>query len=73
MFSLILYAEDKLPGDLRAYVKSKYYDMTITLIEEVHTTDGMAYIIHLENKSDIRILRLSDDAEMEILQDLTKA
>jgi hypothetical protein len=33
----------------------------------------MASIIHLENKSDIRILRLSDDAEMEILQELTKA
>src|SRR3954452_14180419 len=48
-FSMILYAEDQLAGDLRATVKSRYYDLSITLIEEVHTIDGMAYIVHLEN------------------------
>ena len=72
-YSLILYAEDQLPGDLRAYVKSKFYDMTITLIEEVHSNDGMAYIVHLEDKSNIRIVRLSNDAELEILLEITKA
>jgi hypothetical protein len=72
-FSLILYAEDQLPGDLRASVKSKYFDLSITLIEEVHSIDGMVYIVHLEDKSNIKILRLSNDAEMEILQEITKA
>jgi hypothetical protein len=73
LFSLILYAEDQLPVDLRASVKSKYFDLAITLIEEVHTNDGMVYIVHLEDKSNIKILRLSNDAEMEILQEMTKA
>jgi hypothetical protein len=72
-FSLIVYAEDQLPGDLRASVKAKYYDLAITLIEEVHTNDGMVYIVHLEDKSNIKILRLSNDAEMEILQEMIKA
>jgi hypothetical protein len=72
-FSLILYGEDQLPGDLRASVKSKYYDLAITLIEEVHTIEGMVYIVHLEDKSSFKILRLSSDAEMEILQEITKA
>ena len=72
-FSLILYAEDQLPVDLRASVKSKYFDLAITLIEEVHSIDGMVYIVHLEDKSNIKILRLSNDAEMEILQEISKA
>ena len=72
-FSLILYAEDQLPVDLRASVKSRYFDLAITLIEEVQTNDGMVYIVHLEDKSNIKILKLSKDAEMEILQEMTKA
>ena len=72
-FSLILYGEDQLPVDLRASVKSRYFDLAITLIEEVQTNDGMVYIVHLEDKSNIKILRLSSDAEMEILQELTKS
>jgi hypothetical protein len=72
-FSLILYTEDQLPADLRASVKARYFDLAITLIEEVQTNNGMVYIVHLEDKSNIKILRLSNDAEMEILQELTKA
>ena len=72
-FSLILYAEDQLPVDLRASVKARYFDMAITLVEEVQSNDGMVYIVHLEDKSNIRILRLSKDAEMEIMQEIIKA
>ena len=72
-FSLILYGEDQLPVDLRASVKAKYFDLAITLIEEVQTNSGMVYIVHLEDKSNLKILRLSNDAEMEILQEITKA
>jgi hypothetical protein len=72
-FSLILYGEDQLPVDLRASVKSRYFDMAITLIEEVQTNNGMVYIVHLEDKSNIKILRLSSDAEMEIMQEFTKS
>jgi len=72
-FSLILYSEDQLPVDLRACVKSRYFDLAITLIEEVQTNNGMVYIVHLEDKSNIKILRLSSDAEMEILQELIKS
>lgn len=72
-FSLMVYTEDQLPVDLRASVKAKYFDLAITLIEEVQTNNGMVYIVHLEDKSNFKILRLSSDAEMEILQELTKA
>jgi hypothetical protein len=72
-FSLILYSEDQLPADLRDVVKARYFDLSITLIEEVQTNNGMVYVVHLENKANIKIIRLSSDGEMDILQEFTKA
>ena len=71
-YSLIFYDESKLPRDLRAGVKSTYYDMSITLVEEVQTPAGHAYLIHLEDKSNIKILKVNDEGEMETMQDLIK-
>ena len=71
-YSLLFYGEDKLPRDIRATVKSTYFDFAITLVEEVQTTEGMAYLIHVEDKSNIKILRVSKDGEMDIMQELTK-
>ncbi len=71
-YSLIFYGEDKLPRDVRATVKSTYYDLAITLVEEVQTNDGMVYVIHLEDKSSIKIVKVSREGEMETMQDLSK-
>ena len=71
-YSLIFYGEDKLPRDVRATVKSKYFDLSITLVEEVDTNDGLVYIVHLEDKSTIKIIKVNKDGEMETMQDLIK-
>jgi len=71
-YSLIFYGEDKLPKDIRGIVKSTYYDLSITLVEEVQTTEGMAYVVHLEDKGNIKIVKLSSEGEMETIQELTK-
>jgi hypothetical protein len=71
-YSLIFYGEDKLPKDLRASVKSVYFDMNITMVEEVQTTQGMAYIFHLEDRLNIKILKVKMDGEMEVLEDFIK-
>jgi hypothetical protein len=71
-YSLIFYDEDKLPHDVRAAVKSIYYDFAITLVEEVQTTDAMVYVVHLEDKSNIKIVKINKDGEMETMQELTK-
>ena len=71
-YSLILYNEDKLPRDIRASIKSKYFDMAITVVEEVQTPDGMVYIVNLEDKSNIKILRVSNEGETEILEEMMK-
>jgi hypothetical protein len=71
-YSLILYNEDKLPRDIRASIKSKYFDMAITVVKEVQTVAGMAYIVNLEDKSNIKILRVSNEGEIEILEEMMK-
>jgi hypothetical protein len=71
-YSLIFYTENKLPRDVRAAVRSTYYDMPITLVEEVQTTEAKVFIVHIEDRSNIKILRVSEEGEMDILQELTK-
>jgi hypothetical protein len=71
-YSLLFYNENKLPRDIRAIVRSTYYDLTITLVEEVQTPDGKAYFVHLEDSATIKIVKLSPEGEMEVFQDLTK-
>ena|SRR5450755_4408792 len=70
--SLINYDEDKLPRDIRAEVKSTYFDFDIILVEEVHTIEGIEYIVYLEDKSNIRLVKVNKQGEMEVLQDLNK-
>ena len=71
-YSLIFYKEAKLPHDVRSAVRSIYFDMNITLVEEVQTPNGKVYIVHLEDQSNIKILKVNDEGEMEIMQELTK-
>jgi hypothetical protein len=71
-YSLLFFNEDKLPGNVRAAVKSTYFDLNITLVEEAQTTENRVFICHLEDKATIKIIKVNDDGEMEILQDLTK-
>ena len=71
-YSLIFFGQDKLPRDVRAAVRSTYYDLNITLVEEVQTIDNKVFIVHLEDKSNIKILKVNEQCEMEIMQELTK-
>jgi hypothetical protein len=70
--SLLNYDESKLPRDIRTEVKSAYFDMAITLVEEVQTIEGVEYIIYLEDKSNIRIVKVDKEGVMDVLQDLNK-
>jgi hypothetical protein len=71
-YSLIIYDENKLPQDIKAAVKMTYFDLAITLVEEVQTTEGVEYIIYLEDKSNIKVIKVNNEGEMKVLQDLTK-
>jgi hypothetical protein len=66
--SLITYDEDKCPRDIRAAVKSLFFDFDIILVEEVHNREGIEFIFYLEDKSSIQIVRVNKYNEVEILQ-----
>jgi hypothetical protein len=72
MYSMILYNESKLPKDVRAIVKSVYYDMTIVLVKEIQTAKGKGYVINLEDKTTIRIVKVNVEGEMETIQEIIK-
>jgi hypothetical protein len=72
LYSLIVYDENKLPQDIRAMVKSAYYDLAITLVEEIQSIEGVTYIVNLEDKSTIRVVKIDNEGEMKVLQDLSK-
>jgi|SRR5450631_2631362 len=71
-FSLILHKENELPYDARASIKSTYFDLAITQVEEVQTVDGATYIVNLEDKSNIKILKVNKEGEIVILLELIK-
>jgi len=71
-FSMIYYAEDKLPESVRAAVKSVYFDWKIIIVQEVRTNFGMVYIINMEDNSNLKVLKVNSRGEMETMLTLTK-
>jgi len=71
-YSLIFFGEDKLSKDIRKAVNSTYFDMTITLVEEVQTFDGIGFVIHLEDKSNIKFVNVNRDGEMTTALEMIK-
>ena len=71
-FSLLYETEHQLPKDIRAAVKSVYYDWNINVVVEVQSTEGKGYVIYLEDNSKIRMVKVNADRELEIMMDLDK-
>jgi hypothetical protein len=71
-FSLITYGEKKFARDLRAIVKSVYFDFNILLVQELNCVTGTEYLVFLEDKLTIRIVKVNRDMEMEFVQDIEK-
>jgi len=71
-YSIVYKTEDKLPRDLRATVKSVYFDWNINVAEEIRTNEGVIYLVYLENKSNFRVLKLNSDNEMETFENIVK-
>jgi hypothetical protein len=73
--SIKYYNEEKMRHEVRHTVKSTYYDYNIIYAQEVETTGskGMpTYIICLEDKTNIKMVRICD-GEMSVWKEYTKA
>jgi len=66
------YDETILARDVRAMVRSAYYDYNIVLVEEIEQAwKPVTYIIHLEDKLTFKNIRVCD-REMEIIAEINK-
>ena len=66
------YDETKLERDVRAQVKSVYYDYSILLIEEIeYSMKPLTYIIHMEDMASFKNIKICD-REMEVITEINK-
>jgi len=63
--------ESQLPTDIRAIVKSKYYDFKILVAYEITHDSDPVYIFKIEDSKTLKMLRVAD-GEIEIVTDNTK-
>ena len=73
IYTLQTYHEKQMPRDVRALVKSTYYDYSITQVEEIDHVDGVStvYIVHVKDDSSWKTLRVCN-GEMDVLETLYK-
>jgi hypothetical protein len=65
------YDESKLTKDLRARVKSVYYDYKITLVQEIQEGQLTFYVIHLEDETSYKQIGLYE-GEMNVIKEFNK-
>jgi hypothetical protein len=72
-FNLKQYSEDLMPRALRAAVKSTYFDFSIICVDEIESSTDRVYIVHLEDKTTLKKLRIDTEGNMDIIEDFEKA
>ena len=65
------YSEKELPKDVRAQVKSVYYDFSITTVEEITFPEHLVYIVHMQDETKWMNIRICD-GEMDIMLEFLK-
>ena len=71
-FTISYYEEKNLPAEIRAIVKPVYYDYTISRVEEVHANDQIIFIVHIQNDTSLKTLRVSE-GQMDLIEDFPKS
>jgi hypothetical protein len=72
-YTIKQYFENNLLREVRAMIKSQYYDYKITLVEEiVQTLKPLVYVVHMEDATTLKNIRISD-REMEVVEEYKKA
>jgi hypothetical protein len=71
LYNVTSYGEKKLPENVRALVKSTYYDYSITMIEEINFQQQTMYLVHIQDESTWKIVRVYD-GELSVIEDFNK-
>jgi DNA-dependent RNA polymerase auxiliary subunit epsilon len=66
------YCEIKMDHDIRALVKSVYYDYNITLVEDIEQpSKPVVYLVHMEDQVSVKNIRICE-GEMRTVLDANK-
>ena len=71
-YTVSYYDEKNLPAEIKAIVKPVYYDYSISRVEEVHAGDQIIYIVHVQNDTSLKTLRVTE-GEMVLTEDFPKS
>ncbi len=65
------YFEDMLSPEISSLVRFNFCNYNISHVTEVHKNGAVAYVVKIEDKSNIKSVRVQD-GELEIIEDLVK-
>jgi|HubBroStandDraft_1064217.scaffolds.fasta_scaffold74582_3 hypothetical protein len=65
--------ETQLPFFISDVVKRTYCDLAITHVNIIEVPDRTVYLVHLEDEKTFKIVRVSEEGEMDVLHEYTKA
>ena len=71
LYTISYYEEKQLPEDIRALVKSTYYDYTITVVQEITAHQQTVYLVHMQDANTWKTIRIADE-EMSVVEDFNK-
>jgi hypothetical protein len=72
VYTVKTYTEKELPKDVRALVRSEYYDYTIGWVKEVNQAQLVVYLVHIENEQEFKTIRVAD-GEMTVAEEFVKS
>ena len=69
----VTYCEEwKLPYFVRDMVRRANYDLPITCVEILDIPDRTVYLVHVEDKNLCRIIRVTQDGDMDVYREFNK-
>ena len=71
VYSILTYGENKMPEDVRALVKSTWYDYDINWVKEVREAQNTVYVVHIENARNWKEVAVQD-GETRMLKEFCK-
>ena len=71
LFTITYLNESQLPERIRSLIKSDYPDYVISTIESLENSSTSLYIVHMQNESSWKNLRIFEE-QMDIIQDYSK-
>jgi hypothetical protein len=71
VYSILTYCEDRMPEEVRAQVRSNFYDFNIDWVKEVHEAQTTVYVVHIESARTWKEVAFQD-GEMRVLKEFCK-